>query len=344
MITQRRVRSPQHPAGRRRGAPGGCRAGPRAAGWPPAVVSGTSVIENGVAVPPRTGVPIIVHSSPWTFTPLPMVSATREWKTRSPYVGLSRKSWRTEVQINILGPLEAIVGGESIVPSATKPRKVLALLIANANHVVPISKLKFEIWDDNPPISASTTLQTYVLQLRKLIGNAVRGCPTEAKDILVTRPNGYMFRAGLGQLDVERYEQLAQQGNESLFLGDTETAARQLREALSLWRGSALADVELGQLLQAHVIRLKESRLHTLERRIEAELRLGNHQALLSELAVLVVEEPFNETFRQLRALLIEEIGLEPSPRMYRLQQAMLTADPALDEAPRLPVHSFAAA
>src|SRR6266536_3090980 len=196
MITQRRVRSPQHPAGRRRGAPGGCRAGPRAAGWPPAVVSGTSVIENGVAVPPRTGVPIIVHSSPWTFTPLPMVSATREWKTRSPYVGLSRKSWRTEVQINILGPLEAIVGGESIVPSATKPRKVLALLIANANHVVPISKLKFEIWDDNPPISASTTLQTYVLQLRKLIGNAVWGCPTEAKDILVTRPNGYMGRAG----------------------------------------------------------------------------------------------------------------------------------------------------
>jgi SARP family transcriptional regulator, regulator of embCAB operon len=269
------------------------------------------------------------------------------------------------VQINILGPLEAIVGGESIVPSATKPRKVLALLIANANHVVQISKLKFEIWDDNPPVSASTTLQTYVLQLRKLIGNAVRDCPTEAKDILVTRPNGYMFRTGPGQLDVDRYEQLAHQGNESLFLGDTETAVRQLREALSLWRGSALAGVELGQLLQAHVIRLKESRLHTVERRIEAELRLGNHQALLSELAVLVVEEPFNENiraqfmlalyrsgrrtealeaFRQLRALLIEEIGLEPSPRMYRLQQAMLTANPALDEAPQMALHSVVAA
>src|SRR5262249_2405286 len=130
-------------------------------------------------------------------------------KTRSPNVRLD--ALEDEVQINILGPLEAIVGSESIVPSATKPRKVLALLIANANHVVPISKLTFESWDDNPPVSASTTLQTYVLQLRKLIGNAVKDRPTEAKDILVTRPNGYMFRTGPGQLDVDRYEQLAQQ-------------------------------------------------------------------------------------------------------------------------------------
>jgi DNA-binding SARP family transcriptional activator len=218
--------------------------------------------------------------------------------------------------------------------------------------MVPISKLKFEIWDENPPVSASTTLQTYILQLRRLIKFAVRDSSTAAKDILVTTPNGYMFRTGTGQVDVDRYEQLAQAGNENLVNGDVETAARQLREALALWRGPMLADVELGQLLQSHVIRLKESRLHTLGRRIEAELRLGNHQALLGEIAVQVVEEPFNEniraqfmlalyrsgrrtealeTFRQLRSLLIDEIGLDPSPRLYRLQQAILTSDPALD-------------
>ncbi len=256
------------------------------------------------------------------------------------------------MQIRILGPLEANVGLHSIVPSATKPRKVLALLLANANHVVPISKLKYEIWDENPPISASTTLQTYVLQLRKLLTGALGERAAEAKDILVTRPGGYVFRTGVDELDVDRYEQLARRGNEDLATGDVERAARRLREALCLWRGPALADVDLGPLLAAHVIRLKESRLHTVERCVEAELRLGRHQSLLSELAVLVMEAPFNEnvraqfmlalyrsgrrsealeTFRQLRSLLIEEIGLEPSPRMYRLHQAMLTADPALD-------------
>jgi DNA-binding SARP family transcriptional activator len=268
------------------------------------------------------------------------------------------------MQINILGPLEAYVGNRSIVPSATKPRKVLALLLANANHVVPISKLKLEIWDENPPASASTTLQTYILQLRKLLALACADRPAEAKEILVTRPNGYMFRTGAGELDVDRYAQLARLGNDNLCAGDISLAARQLGDALAQWRGSALADVELGQLLHAHVIRLKESRLHTIERRIEAELQLGNHRLLLSELAVLVVEEPFNEniraqfmlalyrsgrrtealeTFRRLRSVLIEEIGLEPSPRMYRLQQAMLTSDPSL-EAAAAPALAVAAA
>lgn len=268
------------------------------------------------------------------------------------------------MQINILGPLEAYVGHRSIVPSATKPRKVLALLLANANHVVPISKLKLEIWDENPPASASTTLQTYILQLRKLLAAAYADRPEEAKEILVTRPNGYMFRTAPGELDVERYAQLARAGNENLIAGDVSLAAGQLGDALAQWRGTALADVELGQLLHAHVIRLKESRLHTIERRIEAELQLGNHRLLLSELAVLVVEEPFNEniraqfmlalyrsgrrtealeTFRALRSTLIEEIGLEPSPRMYRLQQAMLTADPSL-EMIATPVNTLVAA
>lgn len=268
------------------------------------------------------------------------------------------------MRVNILGPLEASIGSESLVPSAMKPKKVLALLIANANHMIPISKLKFEIWDECPPISASTTLQTYILQLRKLISGAVRDTPISAKDVLVTKPIGYLFRTGSGQLDVDLYEQLAQKGGESLAQGDPETAARQLREALSLWRGPVLADVELGQLLEAHAIRLRESRLHTLGRRIEAELQLGNHEALLGELAVLVMEEPYNESFRsqfmlalyrsgrriealeafrQLRTLLIEEIGLDPSPTMYRLHQSILTSDPTL-EMNRMPVSMLAAA
>lgn len=268
--------------------------------------------------------------------------------------------------INILGPLEATIGARSIVPSAMKPKKVLALLLANTDHIVPISQIKFEIWDESLPSSSSTTLQTYILQLRKLIAEAARGSGPAAKDVLVTKPVGYMFRAHGERSDVEEYERMARAGTERLGAGDAESAARLLRQALDLWRGPALADVEPGQLLQAYAVRLRESRLHTVSRRIEAELILGNHEALLGEIAVLVLEEPYNETlraqymialyrsgrrvealdtFRRMRALLIDEIGLDPSPRLHQLHQAILTSDPALEAGPTAPAaaHTVAA-
>ncbi|MFE6056676.1 BTAD domain-containing putative transcriptional regulator [Kitasatospora sp. NPDC056446] len=257
------------------------------------------------------------------------------------------------MQINILGPLEAEIDGVSVVPSATKPRKVLALLAARMNTITPISQLMQEVWDEEAPVSASTTMQTYILQLRKLIANARPNDPVSAKRILVTMSGGYMLSGPADALDQHRYEQLVRHGHAALRVDDSVQAALLFRQALGMWRGTSLVDVEQGRPLQAHVIRLEESRLHVQELCIEAELRLGHHQMLLSELAALTVEHRFSEniraqfmlalyrsgrcahaleTFRQFRALMVEEIGLEPSARMYRLHQAILGSDPSLDE------------
>lgn len=257
------------------------------------------------------------------------------------------------MMVNLLGPLEAEVCGRSIVPSARKPRKVLALLTANMNSITPISVIMRELWGDHSPASASTTMQTYVLQLRKLIAAACGNDAQCAKAVLATAAGGYAIRGPAESLDQNRFERLAHEGNRRLRVGDDAQAASLFRQALGLWRGEGLLDVELGMPLQAHVIRLEELRIHVLEQCIDAELRLGAHRSLLSELASLTREHRYNETlrtqfmlalyrssrcadaleiYRQFRTVMIEEIGMEPSARMYQLHQAILVADPRLDD------------
>lgn len=247
---------------------------------------------------------------------------------------------------NVLGPVEATVAGESYVPSAAKPRKLLVVLLAHANQVVAIDRLKAEIWGGDPPLTASTTLQTYVLQLRKTLDRALPRPGPDAKAVLVTRPGGYQFRIDPARVDLYRFEALARRGMEAMADGRIEPAARYLREALDLWRGPAFADVVAGPVLRARAVRLHETRLHVLERHFDVELRLGNHQAVLGEIAMAAVQEPLNEdiharlmlamyrsgrraealeAFRDLRARLVEETGLEPSPTLYRLQRDILT-------------------
>jgi YD repeat-containing protein len=109
------------------------------------------------------------------------------------------------VELGVLGPLKVNLEDRSIVPSATKPRKVLALLLVNAGRMVPFSLIKRELWDDDEPSSSSTTLQTYILQLRKNLGPA-------SKDVIVTKPRGYAFLTQGCRLDLDVYEELVREG------------------------------------------------------------------------------------------------------------------------------------
>lgn len=258
------------------------------------------------------------------------------------------------MEIKVLGPLEAHLDGQSVAPTAAKPRQVLALLALQAGQVVPVPLIMEELWGVSPPRSATTTLQTYVLQLRRLIGSAMGGPgPAAAKDVLATRYNGYLLDVAPGGVDVKAYERLLAAGRRALDDGALEVASSTLRAALDLWRGQALVDVQIGMRLGFEVAWLEESRLGALESRIDADLRLGRHSQLLSELAVLTARSPMNENlrgqfmvalyrsgrqwqalevFRSLRQALVEELGIEPSTRLQALQHAILSSDPGLDD------------
>ncbi|MER8062449.1 MULTISPECIES: AfsR/SARP family transcriptional regulator [unclassified Streptomyces] len=257
------------------------------------------------------------------------------------------------MNIQVLGALAAQVNGISITPTAPKPRQVLALLALHADHMVPVAALTEELWGENPPRSARTTLQTYVLQLRDLIGAALSRQAAEgaitAKDVLVTLPGGYRLDTHGGRLDFREFERCAGAGYRAVDAGDHEDGARRLREALSLWNGAALADVQSGSQIALEVRRLEEARLCALDQRIDADLRLGRHRELLSELTVLVSRYRMHENlhgqfmvalyrsgrrgealnvYRRLHTAMVRELGLEPSPALSRLQRSILSAHP----------------
>lgn len=259
------------------------------------------------------------------------------------------------MKVYVLGPLNAIWNGTSGVPSAAKPRSLLALLASYAGHIVPVDVIVSELWVGEPPPSAATTIQTYVLQLRRLVHGLSRAGGGESspdpKRILRTEPGGYRLDQSCGQCDAVDHERLAASGYEALLSRDFPTARARLSAALALWRGPAFVDVQLGPRLSAHATLLEESRRTARERRIEADLCLGRHHEVLGELAGLTAEHPTDErlhahrmvalyrsgrrscalsVFDQLRVALADELGLDPSPWLQRLRQAILLADPDL--------------
>ncbi|MER7935247.1 MULTISPECIES: AfsR/SARP family transcriptional regulator [unclassified Streptomyces] len=258
------------------------------------------------------------------------------------------------MDIGLLGALDVRENGVSIAPTAPKPRQVLALLALRADRMVPVPALVEELWAGAPPRSARTTLQTYVLQLREHIAAAVRtgsgpgdAAAPSAKDVLTTLPGGYLLASGGGGSDIREFERLRELGCRAMDDEDFAGASRTLRQALDLWTGPPFADVHTGAHLAMEARRLEESRLCALDQRIEADLRLGRHRELLAELTVLTSRYRSHENlhaqlmlalyrsgrrgealhvYQRLRTLLVRELGLEPSARLRRLQQSILTA------------------
>ena len=250
------------------------------------------------------------------------------------------------LEFRILGPLGVRIDGADVAAGGPKQRALLALLLLSANRVVSRDRLVAELFPEQSVNSADHALRNHVSRLRKVLAPAVDDEPR-----LVARAPGYLLRVEPEELDLEVFEALVESGREALGTGDVETAAGLLRRAEELWQGRPLADLEFEPFASLEVERLEELRLAAVEERIDAELALGRHAALVPELEALVEEHPYRERFRaqlmlalyrsgrqadgllvyrRTRTLFVDELGLEPGVELQELERAILVQDPTL--------------
>ena len=189
------------------------------------------------------------------------------------------------IEFRLLGPLEVVDDGRPVAAGSPKQRALLAVLLLHRCEAVPSDRLIDELWGERPPASAIKIVQGYVSNLRKALGD----------ETLLTRGRGYVLQTEPGQTDVDRFESLVAEGRRAFADGDAREAVARLRDALALWRGPPLADLAYQTFAQPEIARLDESRLSTLEARIDAELALGEHAQAVGELEALVREHPLRE-------------------------------------------------
>ena len=229
----------------------------------------------------------------------------------------------------LLGPIEVRLDDRSISIGARKQRAVLAMLALELGRTVSADRLVEGLWGERAPPSAPKLVQLYVSHLRKLLdGNGAR---------IVTRGRGYELRLVDGEVDAVRFERLIEQARP--------------REALALWRSEPLADVADEPFAAAEIRRLEELRARAAELAIEGDLAAGRHGDVIAELDALIDQYPLRErlhaqrvlalyragrqaealeAYRRARALLVEQIGVEPGPELQQLHAAVLAQDPTL--------------
>ena len=251
----------------------------------------------------------------------------------------------------ILGPLEVVRGDELVDLGGTRQRAALGLLLLNRNRVVASSQMVDSLWPkDKVPLSARKIVQNSVWRLRRAL-SADGGGNGGGNAVLLSQPPGYMLRVEPGQTDVQDFHHKVEAGRAKFAEGDLAAASRLLKQALELWRGPALADLVESGILWPELTPVQNARLDALEDYFEVELCAGHHQQILAELERTVATEPLRErlcgqlmlalyrsgrqtdalnAYYTVRTTLVEKVGLEPSPALRSLQQAILTQDPGL--------------
>ncbi len=248
------------------------------------------------------------------------------------------------LQFRVLGPLEVCREGEPIAIPAPKQRALLGLLLLHANEPVSQDELIDQLWGDPPPRTARASLQNQVHALRKLLG----------AETVERQSGGYVIHVEPGELDLDHFERLVAEARRC----DPKERAAKLREALALWRGAPLVESPSAPFMQPEIARLEEARLTALESRVDAELALGLHGNLASELHTLAERYPLREkiwgqlmlalyrggrqadaleTYTRARDTLVDELGVEPGVELRELQRAILMQEATLDDAEHRP-------
>jgi predicted ATPase/DNA-binding SARP family transcriptional activator len=246
-----------------------------------------------------------------------------------------------EMEVRLLGPLEVEVSGESVQFEGPKQRKLFAALALRAPEPVSEDQLVETLWGEHPPSNAAQALQKQISRLRKRLGT----------DTVRHRPAGYALEIDPEMIDSRHFEALLRRARVALGDERPELAATELRAALALWRGDALADYRFDDFAQREIARLEELRVEAIEDRLAAELEGGRDADLIGELQALVAEHPLRErlrgqlmvalyragrqaealeTMREGRRLLVDELGIEPGPELRRLERMILAHDSAL--------------
>ncbi|MCW6005988.1 AfsR/SARP family transcriptional regulator [Micromonospora sp. CPCC 205371] len=242
------------------------------------------------------------------------------------------------MRFRMLGPLRVQGIGDGAV-SAAQQRVVLSVLLVEAGRPVTVERLIDEIWDERPPRAAVSVVRGYVMRLRHALGSGTDGP-------LRTRQAGYELTVDDDDVDARVFSQLVAAGRRAVADGDPQTAANRLAKALALWRGAALADVPATRTVATYAARLESDRLAATEEWLSALLELGRHSDVASQLQRLVVDHPLRErlwellvlalhrcgrrgealdAYRQARAVLAAELGLEPGAALQELQRAVLS-------------------
>ena len=237
------------------------------------------------------------------------------------------------MDVRLLGPIEVRLDDRPIELGPRKQRAVLAMLALQSGRTVSTDRLVDGLWGDEPPSSAPKMVQLYVSHLRRVLGgDGAR---------IVTRGRGYELRLSHSEVDVVRAERLLEESRP--------------REALELWRGEPLADLAAEPFAAGEIRRLHEMQVRAAEMAIDADLAAGRHAEVLAEIEALVAEHPLREglharrmvalyrsgrqaealeAYRDARAALVNQVGVEPGTDLRQLHAAMLAQDPALDPAP----------
>jgi DNA-binding SARP family transcriptional activator len=248
------------------------------------------------------------------------------------------------IEFGVLGPLMVRRGNVPVTIASQKQRAVLSALVLRLGRVVTVQELAWALWGYEPPPSARTTIQNYVLRLRRILA-----CP--GPEVIVTAPGGYLIRADAGALDVSRFENLLADARAAARDRSWDVAAARAGEALALWRGEPLADAGSQFLAAREGPWLAEMRLQAVEAHVEARLHLGRGVEAIAELRHLVREHPLRErlhgqlmlalhrcgrraealdAYQHARRVVVEELGAEPGAELRELHQRMLADDPTL--------------
>ena len=261
------------------------------------------------------------------------------------------------MNFELLGPFRVVAEGASVALGGFKERALLAVLVLNRNRPVSPDRLIDALWSDRPPSSAQNSVQVYVSRLRRKLPVA-----DFHSQVLFREAGGYVLRIPDEAVDAVRFEQLLAEGGEALRGGDPVHAEAILARALGLWRGAPLSEFTFEPFARAEVIRLEELHLRARVAWLEALLALGRHAESVGDLQALVEQHPLEErlrallmvalhrsgrptdaldAFRELRAFMADELGLEPSPELRALELAILRQDEVVGDsalaAPRAP-------
>jgi WD40 repeat protein/DNA-binding SARP family transcriptional activator len=242
----------------------------------------------------------------------------------------------------VLGPLEVVGDAGVIKLGGRRQRAVLAILLLEANRVVPVEQIADGLYGEAPPATAVAQVRDHVSQLRRLLG----------QELLETHAPGYLLRVEPNHVDGFRFERMTEEALAALSRDESEAASDLARRALAMWRGPPFADFAHEPFAQPAIARLEAARLRAIEGRIEAELSLGNDGDLVAELEELTRAHPLREqlraqlmlalyrsgrqaealaVFHETRSVLRDELGLEVSPALRDLAGRLLRHDPSLD-------------